>query len=129
MLVFYPADFTPGCTREACSIRDLHRELTQELHALVIDYWHDVDTNWGHNAPGYYTEDGVFEGTQNTYKGRDKIRVNRNERKRLRGCERHRRAGRGRRRRPVGRRRRPGRRRRRRGRDQRALAPAPPQGG
>jgi len=20
--------------------------LTQELHALVIDYWHDVDTNW-----------------------------------------------------------------------------------
>jgi len=26
---FYPADFTPGCTREACSIRDLHRELTQ----------------------------------------------------------------------------------------------------
>ena len=29
ILYFYPADFTPGCTREACSIRDLHRELTQ----------------------------------------------------------------------------------------------------
>jgi peroxiredoxin Q/BCP len=29
ILFFYPADFTPGCTREACSIRDLHRELTQ----------------------------------------------------------------------------------------------------
>jgi thioredoxin-dependent peroxiredoxin len=27
ILYFYPADFTPGCTREACSIRDLHREL------------------------------------------------------------------------------------------------------
>ena len=25
ILFFYPADFTPGCTREACSIRDLHR--------------------------------------------------------------------------------------------------------
>jgi peroxiredoxin Q/BCP len=29
ILYFYPADFTPGCTKEACSIRDLHRELTQ----------------------------------------------------------------------------------------------------
>ena len=29
ILYFYPADFTPGCTREACSIRDLHKELTQ----------------------------------------------------------------------------------------------------
>lgn len=29
ILYFYPADFTPGCTREACSIRDLHKELTR----------------------------------------------------------------------------------------------------
>lgn len=27
ILYFYPADFTPGCTREACQIRDLHREV------------------------------------------------------------------------------------------------------
>ncbi len=27
VLYFYPADFTPGCTREACGIRDLHGEL------------------------------------------------------------------------------------------------------
>ncbi|MGQ0834268.1 MAG: peroxiredoxin [Gammaproteobacteria bacterium] len=27
ILYFYPADFTPGCTREACSIRDLHDEI------------------------------------------------------------------------------------------------------
>jgi peroxiredoxin Q/BCP len=27
ILYFYPADFTPGCTREACSIRDLHPQL------------------------------------------------------------------------------------------------------
>ena len=27
ILYFYPADFTPGCTREACSIRDMHSEL------------------------------------------------------------------------------------------------------
>jgi thioredoxin-dependent peroxiredoxin len=29
ILYFYPADFTPGCTREACSIRDLHREIAR----------------------------------------------------------------------------------------------------
>jgi len=29
ILYFYPADFTPGCTREACSIRDLHSEIVR----------------------------------------------------------------------------------------------------
>lgn len=29
ILYFYPADFTPGCTREACSIRDMHTELIE----------------------------------------------------------------------------------------------------
>jgi thioredoxin-dependent peroxiredoxin len=27
ILYFYPADFTPGCTREACSLRDLHSDI------------------------------------------------------------------------------------------------------
>jgi thioredoxin-dependent peroxiredoxin len=27
VLYFYPADFTPGCTREACVLRDLHTEI------------------------------------------------------------------------------------------------------
>lgn len=27
ILYFYPADFTPGCTREACSIRDIHGDI------------------------------------------------------------------------------------------------------
>ena len=26
ILYFYPADFTRGCTREACAIRDLHTD-------------------------------------------------------------------------------------------------------
>ena len=29
ILYFYPADFTPGCTREACGMRDLHGEILQ----------------------------------------------------------------------------------------------------
>jgi thioredoxin-dependent peroxiredoxin len=27
ILYFYPADFTPGCTKEACSIRDIHEDI------------------------------------------------------------------------------------------------------
>ncbi|PWC33571.1 nuclear transport factor 2 family protein [Azospirillum sp. TSO35-2] len=49
--------------------------LTQTLHTLLIDYWHDVDTNWGRNAPDYYTEDGVFVGSAASYEGREKIRA------------------------------------------------------
>jgi peroxiredoxin Q/BCP len=29
ILYFYPADFTPGCTLEACSIRDIHDDLVE----------------------------------------------------------------------------------------------------
>ncbi len=27
VLYFYPADFTPGCTRQACILRDLHTDM------------------------------------------------------------------------------------------------------
>jgi peroxiredoxin Q/BCP len=27
VVYFYPADFTPGCTKEACSIRDMHDDI------------------------------------------------------------------------------------------------------
>ena len=27
VLYFYPADFTPGCTRQACALRDIHAEI------------------------------------------------------------------------------------------------------
>ena len=29
ILYFYPADFTPGCTKEACALRDLYPEILQ----------------------------------------------------------------------------------------------------
>ena len=29
VLYFYPADFTPGCTRQACQLRDLHPEIVR----------------------------------------------------------------------------------------------------
>ena len=27
IVYFYPADFTPGCTKEACDLRDLHAQI------------------------------------------------------------------------------------------------------
>jgi thioredoxin-dependent peroxiredoxin len=37
VLFFYPADFTPGCTKEVCMIRDLHSELVRSgLNAAGI---------------------------------------------------------------------------------------------
>jgi thioredoxin-dependent peroxiredoxin len=35
ILYFYPADFTPGCTREACSLRDLHAQLLAAKVSVV----------------------------------------------------------------------------------------------
>ena len=35
ILYFYPADFTPGCTKEACSIRDMHKDIQSVGLAVV----------------------------------------------------------------------------------------------
>ena len=35
ILYFYPADFTKGCTKEACSIRDIHNEI-QSVGLTVV---------------------------------------------------------------------------------------------
>ena len=47
--------------------------VTWELEMRLADFWHDVDTNWGRRAAEFYTEDGVFEASQFTYRGRGKI--------------------------------------------------------
>jgi peroxiredoxin Q/BCP len=35
ILYFYPADFTPGCTKEACSFRDLQNDLVRARLRVV----------------------------------------------------------------------------------------------
>ena len=45
------------------------RYIEDRLHA----YWHDVDFNWGENAAGHYTEDGLFEAPTVRYEGREQI--------------------------------------------------------
>lgn len=42
VLFFYPKDFTPGCTREACSFRDHYAELTN-LDAVLIGVSFDTE--------------------------------------------------------------------------------------
>ncbi len=48
--------------------------ITRELEIQLADFWHDVDTNWGRQAAEFYTEDGVFEASEQIYVGREKIR-------------------------------------------------------
>lgn len=55
---------------------DLRRlALSNDIHDLVLRYWHDVDTRWGASAHGFFTEDGVFESENMRLAGRDEIRA------------------------------------------------------
>ena len=45
ILYFYPADFTPGCTKEACSFRDLHQELIRANLRVVGISPQDTDSH------------------------------------------------------------------------------------
>ena len=45
ILYFYPADFTPGCTKEACSFRDLHQELLRANLRVVGISPQDTDSH------------------------------------------------------------------------------------
>ena len=98
ILYFYPADFTPGCTREACSIRDIHREIDRagltvagispqgpeshkrfrEKHhlpfTLLADEGKEVTKMFGVNGPlGFWVQRVTFLVDQNrTIQGRVK---------------------------------------------------------
>jgi SnoaL-like domain len=49
-------------------------QILSEIENLSIDYWNDVDTNWGRNAHEYYTEDGSYTTTLQTRTGRAAIK-------------------------------------------------------
>jgi peroxiredoxin Q/BCP len=44
VIYFYPKDFTPGCTKEACSFRDRYEDF-QELGAEVIGISGDTESS------------------------------------------------------------------------------------
>ncbi|MGH8129940.1 MAG: peroxiredoxin [Steroidobacteraceae bacterium] len=45
ILYFYPADFTPGCTREACAFRDIHDDVVGVGLQIVGVSPQDVDSH------------------------------------------------------------------------------------
>jgi hypothetical protein len=45
----------------------------QALTSLEVDYWHDVDHNWGRTAHTFYVEDGVFVIGDKTMAGQQAI--------------------------------------------------------
>lgn len=45
----------------------------QELEALAVEYWHEVDVNGGRAALAFYTEDAVFTTSLKSRRGRDEI--------------------------------------------------------
>ncbi|MGZ5829192.1 MAG: nuclear transport factor 2 family protein [Xanthobacteraceae bacterium] len=49
-------------------------QILREIEDLLIDYWNDVDTNWGKNAHEYYTEDGRFSTSIKTRVGQAAIK-------------------------------------------------------
>ena len=49
-------------------------QILREIEDLSIDYWHDVDTNWGKKAHEFYTEDGSYTTSLQTRTGRAAIK-------------------------------------------------------
>src|SRR5512139_891108 len=45
ILYFYPADFTPGCTKEACTFRDLQKDLVKARLRVVGISPQDADSH------------------------------------------------------------------------------------
>lgn len=46
-----------------------------EIEQLLLDYWHEVDTNWGARAHEFFTADGVFRNSVGRARvGREEIR-------------------------------------------------------
>lgn len=43
------------------------------IEVRLIDYWHDLDRNWGRNAASYYTQNASFGGPAESYQGREAI--------------------------------------------------------
>lgn len=47
--------------------------LLQALTTLEVDYWHEVDHNWGRNAHEFYVDDGEFAIGTKAMRGKEAI--------------------------------------------------------
>jgi hypothetical protein len=53
--------------------RGAEAQLCQELTALEVNYWYEVDRNWGRSAHTFYIPDGTFVIGDKTLQGVDAI--------------------------------------------------------
>ena len=51
----------------------MESNVLQTLTEFEVNYWHDVDRNWGREAHNFYLEDGVFVIGDKTMAGRDAV--------------------------------------------------------
>lgn len=47
--------------------------LAQKLTQVEVDYWHEVDFNWGRDAHTFYVEDGIFVIGDHRMDGREAV--------------------------------------------------------
>jgi hypothetical protein len=47
----------------------MRTDILQELTAFEVNYWHDVDRNWGRAAHTFYCDDGIFIIGDKTMRG------------------------------------------------------------
>jgi hypothetical protein len=52
---------------------DIRSSILQKLTELEVEYWHEVDRNWGRNAHAFYVENGVFSIGDKRMVGRSAI--------------------------------------------------------
>jgi hypothetical protein len=48
--------------------------IRQEIEALTIDFWYQVDLHWGRTAHEFFVKDGTFRVGDRVYKGAQEIR-------------------------------------------------------
>jgi hypothetical protein len=59
-------------TEMAAGAHDL--VLWHALYDLEVRYWHEVDSNGGASAHGFYTPDGILAVGDNEFRGNERIR-------------------------------------------------------
>jgi len=50
-------------------------QILREIEDLAIDFWDEVDRNWGKNCHEYFTENGSYTTSIKTRTGREMIRA------------------------------------------------------
>jgi len=50
-------------------------QILREIEDLAIDFWDEVDRNWGKNCHEYFTENGSYTTSIKTRTGRETIRA------------------------------------------------------